>query len=69
MNNFSSLDKIQILPLEDQYGAQLLGDEQNLDERLLISKRLGGHPLALQLYQPEFDLPEQSINVQSTLKK
>ena len=64
MNNFSSLDKIQILPLEDQYGAQLLGDEQNLDERLLISKRLGGHPLALQLYQPEFDLPEQSINVQ-----
>ena len=64
MNNFSSLDKIQILPLEDQYGAQLLGDEQNLDERLLISKRLGGHPLALQLYQPEFDLPEQSVNVQ-----
>ncbi len=64
MNNFSSLEKIQILPLEDQFGAQLLGDEQNLDERLLISKRLGGHPLALQLYQPEFDLPEQSTNVQ-----
>ena len=64
MNKFSSLEKIQILPLEDQFGAQLLGDEQNLDERLLISKRLGGHPLALQLYQPEFDLPEQSTNVQ-----
>ena len=64
MNNFSSLEKIQISPLEDQFGAQLLGEDQTMEERVLISKRLGGHPLALQLYQPEFDLPEQSVNVQ-----
>ncbi|MAV42869.1 MAG: hypothetical protein CMA30_00120 [Euryarchaeota archaeon] len=64
MNHFPSIDKFQILPLEDQYGAQLLGEGQDLEDRLLISKRLGGHPLALQLYQPEFELPEQSANVQ-----
>ena len=64
MTHFSALEKIQISPLEDEFGAQLLGEDRNLAERKSISKRLGGHPLALQLYQPEFELPEQSVNVQ-----
>jgi DNA-binding MarR family transcriptional regulator len=69
ITSYSFLEKVQILPLEDKYGAQILGEEQNLDERISISRRLGGHPLALQLYQPESELPEQSTDVQNYVEK
>ena len=69
ITGYSYLEKIQILPLDDEYGAQILGEEQDLDERLSISRRLGGHPLALQLYQPESELPEQSTDVQNYVEK
>ena len=67
--SFPYLEKIQILPLSEQHGAQLLGEQQSLDVRMTISKRLGGHPLALQLYQPESELPEQSTDVQNYVEK
>ena len=57
ITGYSYLEKIQILPLDDEFGAQILGEEQDLEVRLSISRRLGGHPLALQLYQPESELP------------
>ena len=66
---FSYLEKIEILPLEQQFGAKILGEELSLDARMSISKRLGGHPLALQLYQPESELPEQSTDVQNYVEK
>ena len=66
---FSYLEKIQILPLEQQFGAKILGEELPLDDRMSISKRLGGHPLALQLYQPESELPEQSTDIQNYVEK
>jgi DNA-binding MarR family transcriptional regulator/GTPase SAR1 family protein len=69
ITSYSYLEKVKILPLDDEYGAQILGGEQNLDERMSISKRLGGHPLALQLYQPESELPEQSTDIQNYVEK
>jgi len=69
ITSYSYLEKVKILPLDDKYGAQILGGELNLDERMSISKRLGGHPLALQLYQPESELPEQSTDIQNYVEK
>jgi len=69
ITSYSFLEKIQILPLDEQFGAQILGEEQQLEVRMSISKRLGGHPLALQLYQPGSELPEQSADVQKYVEK
>tara|TARA_B100001564_G_scaffold75913_1_gene60635 strand:+ start:7768 stop:9966 length:2199 start_codon:yes stop_codon:yes gene_type:complete len=69
ISGFSYLEKIQILPLEQEFGAQILGEDLPLDTRMSISKRLGGHPLALQLYQPESELPEQSTDIQNYVEK
>jgi len=62
---FSNLTKIKVEALDEDSGARLLGEQLPLEDRKSVSRRLGGHPLALTLYQPESELPEASLDIQN----
>ena len=63
--SFEHIARLSIPPLETSEAMKLLGDSQSEEEREHIAERLGGHPLAIKLYQEETTLPEANSDVQS----
>lgn len=59
--------KIPSLPIVD--ATNLLGDDIEQQQKEEIAKRLGGHPLALLLYDEEAGLPEQGADVQQYVEE
>jgi hypothetical protein len=59
--------KVPSLPIID--ATNLLGDEIEQQQKEEIAKRLGGHPLALLLYDEEAGLPEQGADVQQYVEE
>ena len=53
--------KLDALDLESC--CNMLGDELSLEQRERVANSLGHHPLALKLYQTEYEVPESSANV------
>ena len=51
--------------LDPQEAISLLGEGLSAEQRFEIAKALGGHPMALQLYQEGDQLPEEGEDVQS----
>jgi DNA-binding MarR family transcriptional regulator len=62
---FEAMNRVSIPPLEAKEAAKLLGKTLPRKESLHIAERLGGHPLALQLYQQDTTLPEENADIQS----
>jgi len=67
--SFEHLERITIPPLETSEAVKLLGNSQNEKQREHIAERLGGHPLAILLYQKETTLPETNEDVQSYVEE
>jgi len=67
--SFDQIKRISIPPLETAEAIKLLGDSQSKAEREHIAERLGGHPLAILLYQKETTLPETNEDVQSYVEE
>ncbi len=63
--SFEHLQRLPIPPLEISDAVKLLGEFQSEKEREHIAERLGGHPLAIQLYEKESVLPEANTDVQT----
>ena len=59
---------IELPPLELSAAVELLSDD-SLDKREHVSRRLGCHPLALQMYDREMTLPEQGEDIQAWVEK
>ena len=57
---------IEIPPLEIQDAVKLL--PEHLENRETVAKRLGGHPLALQMHDEDSDLPESGSDLQEWVK-
>jgi DNA-binding MarR family transcriptional regulator len=62
---FEAMNRVSIPQLEAKEAAKLLGKTLPRKESLHIAERLGGHPLALQLYQQDTTLPEENADIQS----
>ncbi|MDC3236354.1 hypothetical protein OAT73_03745 [Candidatus Poseidoniaceae archaeon] len=62
---FEAMNRVSIPPLETNEAVKLLGKSLPRNEALHIAERLGGHPLALQLYQQDSALPEENADIQS----
>ena len=54
---------ISLGPLETEQAIQLLGEEMDDAKRTEIARRLGGHPLAILMYDDSTPLPEESVDV------
>lgn len=67
--SFENVERFSIPPLEIAEAMKLLGDSQSKKEREHIAERLGGHPLALLLYQKGTALPETNEDVQSYVEE
>ena len=67
--SFEQIERFAIPPLETSEAIKLLGDSQSEKEREHIAERLGGHPLAILLYQKGTALPETNENVQSYVEE
>jgi DNA-binding MarR family transcriptional regulator len=65
---FEAMNRVSIPPLETGDAVKLLGSALPSKESLHIAERLGGHPLALQLYQKDTTLPEENADIQSYVK-
>jgi energy-coupling factor transporter ATP-binding protein EcfA2 len=52
-------------PLEPKQAIQLLGEEMDVEKRIEIAERLGGHPLAILMYDDSTPLPEESDDVRT----
>ena len=63
------LSKIKIPPLSISNATKLLGDDVDQQQKEEIAKRLGGHPLALLLYDDDAGLPEQGADVQQYVEE
>jgi len=63
------LTKIKVPSLHVSEATKLLGDEIEQQQKEQIAKRLGGHPLALLLYDEEAGLPEQGADVQQYVEE
>ena len=63
------LTKIKVPSLIISEATKLLGDEIEQQQKQQIAKRLGGHPLALLLYDEEAGLPEQGADVQQYVEE
>lgn len=57
---------VEVPPLHTDDAVQLL--PAHVDDRELIAQRLGGHPLALQMYDEASDLPEAGSDLQQWIK-
>ena len=57
-------DEIRIEGLNVNEAAELLDQEISLEDRINISKILGGHPLALQIAGASNEIPEKSKDIQ-----
>ncbi len=69
LGSFEIFERISIPPLETLEAIQLLGSSQSKVEREHIAERLGGHPLAILLYQEGTTLPETNEDVQSYVEE
>ena len=67
--SFEKVERISVPPLETSEAIKLLGNVQNKKQREHIAERLGGHPLAILLYQKETTLPETNEDVQSYVEE
>jgi len=67
--SFEHLKRVTIPPLETSEAMKLLGNSQSEKQREHIAERLGGHPLAILLYQKETTLPETNEDVQSYVEE
>ena len=56
-------------PLETKQAIQLLGEEMDDQKRTEIAERLGGHPLAILMYDDSTPLPEQSDDVRNYVEQ
>ena len=63
------LSKIKTPSLSISDATKLLGDDVEQQQKEEIAKRLGGHPLALLLYDEEAGLPEQGADVQQYVEE
>ena len=63
------MTKIKVPSLIVSEATKLLGDEIEQQQKEEIAKRLGGHPLALLLYDEEAGLPEQGADVQQYVEE
>ena len=57
---------VEVPPLEIEDAVELL--PSHLEEREMIAKRLGGHPLALQMHDETAPLPEEGSDLQSWIR-
>jgi len=57
---------VEVPPLHTDDAVQLL--PAHVEDRELIAQRLGGHPLALQMYDEASDLPEAGSDLQQWIK-
>jgi len=69
LTSFETVERLSIPPLETSEAMKLLGDSQSKKEREHIAERLGGHPLAILLYQKGTALPETNEDVQSYVEE
>jgi len=60
-------DVIEVPPLEIDDAMLLLPDR--IEDRKSVAERLGGHPLALQLYDENSNLPESSADLQAWVRE
>ena len=56
-------------PLETKQAIELLGEELNEAKRTEIAERLGGHPLAILMYDDSTPLPEESDDVRAYVEQ
>mgnify|MGYP001604664449 FL=1 len=56
-------------PLETKQAIQLLGEEMGDEKRIEIAERLGGHPLAILMYDDSTPLPEESDDVRTYVEQ
>ena len=56
-------------PLETKQAIQLLGEEMDDEKRTEIADRLGGHPLAILMYDDSTPLPEESDDVREYVEQ
>ena len=56
-------------PLETKQAIQLLGEEMDDEKRTKIADRLGGHPLAILMYDDSTPLPEESDDVRAYVEQ
>lgn len=61
--SLSEFKHFKMGPLDLESCCEMLGQDISLEVRTKIAESLGCHPLALNLYQPEFKIPEESSNV------
>ena len=57
---------VEVPPLEIQDAINLL--PEHLENRETVAKRLGGHPLALQMHDEDSDLPESASDLQEWVR-
>ena len=60
---------VSLGPLEPKQAIQLLGDEMDVEKRTEIAERLGGHPLAILMYDDSTPLPEESDDVRAYVEQ
>ncbi len=60
---------LRLASLEPKHAKELLGHHLDEDRRLEIAKALGGHPMALNLYQEGALLPEAGENIQAFVEQ
>jgi energy-coupling factor transporter ATP-binding protein EcfA2 len=60
---------VSLGPLETKQAIQLLGEEMDDEKRTEIAERLGGHPLAILMYDDSTPLPEESDDVREYVEK
>ena len=60
---FPNFKKFKLDALDLKSCCEMLGDDIKIVEREKVANSLGNHPLALKLYQPEYNIPESSTDV------
>tara|TARA_B100001758_G_scaffold93796_1_gene80103 strand:- start:5386 stop:7689 length:2304 start_codon:yes stop_codon:yes gene_type:complete len=60
---------VSLGPLETKQAIQLLGEEMDGEKRTEIAERLGGHPLAILMYDDSTPLPEESDDVRAYVEQ
>ena len=60
---------LRLSTLEPNHAKELLGHHLDEQQRLEIAKALGGHPMALHLYQEGAPLPEAGENIQAFVEQ
>jgi len=62
-NILQGFSKFKLEALDAASCCTMLGESMDLGHRQTIAESLGHHPLALKLYQPEYNIPESSSDI------